>query len=100
MGQMSSMAYRYSRPAPIRVNRKGRAKAVRDIYREVVWEQKAKVRKRLGTKESESDTKRKPDSTSKRRKKDGRKVVRGPVYRTKVVNGVCVHENDGRQSNG
>ncbi len=96
---MSSMAYRYDRPAPIKVNTKGRAKEVRDIYREVVREQKAEVRKRLKITKSESDTKRKPDSTSKRRKKDGRKVVRGPVYRTKVVNGIIVHENDGRQTN-
>lgn len=100
MEKMSSMAYRYDRPAPIKVNRKGRAKAVRDIYREVVREQKAEVKARLKLEKSESDTKRKPDSTSKSRKKDGRKVVRGPIYRTKVVNGIIVHENDGRQSNG
>lgn len=100
MGQMNSMAYRYDRPAPIKVNRKGRAKAVRDIYREVVREQKSEVRKRLKIEKDVSDTKRKPDSKGRRRKKDGRKVVRGPVYRTKVVNGIITHENDGRQKNG
>ena len=97
MEKISSMAYRYDRPAPVKVSRKGRSKAVRDIYREVVREQKAEVRTRLKLEKSESDTKRKPDSKGKRRKKDGRKVVRGPVYRTTCVNGVITHENDRKE---
>ena len=82
---MKSMTSRYNKPQAVKCTDKGRRKSAKALHREVVEALFPALKKTVKKK------------TAKRSK--GRVVVTAPVYRTQIVNGLIVHEDDGKQGN-